>query len=626
MEQTMLFLCTLGGKDKIDLLPRSVVYRYMVIMLKKVNTQINLLIYTIKILWKFDRTGFVFIILLAISNGIYPIATLLVTQNIMNAIQTMEKTFDELVGLLILYSLIILVGIIISGLNSYYMGQLNIKLNYYMNYLLMKKCSQLSLEDLEKTETYDKITRLEKDIAIKPFQALQALIGLVASAITFCSATSIIFSWKKLLFFLILAVSFVTFIFNVKIGNSEFLMRFTRSGSERRAWYFSYLLTHDFAFKEVKAQRLQNVLINKYKILCEKFISEENRINRYKIMVNVFLSVSEDIISIVVMFISIKEAYSGLIMIGTAMTFMNASTMIQSATNSMSSYIYEIYNSNLYMKLLREFMNIDISKSFGHCKIDRINKIVFQDISYDYIHKRNALYRVSFKIQKGQTIAIIGRNGSGKTTLLKLMGALYTPYKGTIKINNIDITEIDEESLRKQISILFQDYLKYEGTLLENVTLGEMEKKNEIEDIEAALSMADINFAINENGRYNLNANLGTWFENGSELSGGQWQKVALARTFFKEASLYIFDEPSASLDTETEKNIFRNIINFNKNAIKVFITHNIKFAQEADTIIVLDEGKIVGMGEHELLLKKCDQYRSLYLAQNKETSINGKN
>lgn len=590
-------------------------------MLKKIGTQINLLIYTIKILWEFDKKGLIFIILLAISNGVYPIATLLVTQNIMNAIQIMEKTFDELVELLLLYSVIILIGIIISGLNSYYLGQLNIKLSYYMNYLLMTKCGQLSLEDLEKTETYDKITRLERDIAIKPFQALQAMIGLAATLITFCSATGIIFAWKKSLFLLILTVSFVTFLFNIKIGNSEFLMRFSRSGSERRAWYFSYLLTHDFAFKEVKAQRLQYVLIDKYKILCKQFISEENRINRYKILVNISLSVAEDIIAILVMFLSIKEAYTGLILIGTAMTFMNASTMVQSASNSMSGYIYEIYNSNLYMKLLKEFMDINMLKLNGHIGIDSINEIVFKDISYDYPNKKDALYGVNFQLQKGQTIAVVGRNGSGKTTLLKLLSGLYTPQKGIIKVNNIDITEIDEESLRKQISILFQDYLKYEGTLLENVILGKLEEECEIEDIETALYKADVNFAINDLGSYDLYRNLGTWFENGSQLSGGQWQRVALARAFFKKASLYIFDEPSASLDQETEKNIFKNIFNIDKKAIKVFITHNIKLAQEADMIIILDEGKVVGTGTHESLLEECDQYRNLYLTQKREDS-----
>lgn len=595
--------------------------RHTVTMLKKIGTQINLLIYTIKILWDFDKKGLIFIILLAISNGIYPIATLLVTQNIMNAIQIMEKTFDELVELLLLYSVIILIGIIISGLNSYYLGQLNIKLSYYMNYLLMTKCGQLSLEDLEKTETYDKITRLERDIAIKPFQALQAMIGLAATLITFCSATGIIFAWKKSLFLLILTVSFVTFLFNIKIGNNEFLMRFSRSGSERRAWYFSYLLTHDFAFKEVKAQRLQYVLIDKYKILCKQFISEENRINRYKILVNISLSVAEDIIAILVMFLSIKEAYSGLILIGTAMTFMNASTMVQSASNSMSGYIYEIYNSNLYMKLLKEFMDINMLKLNGHIEIDSINEIVFKDISYDYPNKKNALYGVNFQLQKGQTIAVVGRNGSGKTTLLKLLSGLYTPQKGIIKVNNIDITEIDEESLRKHISVLFQDYLKYEGTLLENVILGKLEEECEIEDIETALYKADVNFAINDLGSYDLYRNLGTWFENGSQLSGGQWQRVALARAFFKKASLYIFDEPSASLDQETEKNIFKNIFNIDKKAIKVFITHNIKLAQEADMIIILDEGKVVGTGTHESLLEECDQYRNLYLTQKREDS-----
>ena len=363
--------------------------------MRKLKTQLHLLIYTIKLLWKFNKKDLLLVFIISGLNGFYPIITLVVTQHIMNTIQEMVKPFSELVGLMILYSLIMFVGILVTSLNTYYMNQLSIKLTYHMNYLLMNKCSELTLEDLEKTETYDKISRLENDIAVKPYQALQSIVGIISAIITFCSAAGIIFAWRKILFVLILIVSFVILLLNIKVGDSEFLMRFKRSDSERKAWYCSFLLTHDIAFKEVKSYNLNLFLLDKYKTLCKRFIKEENRIVKYKILLNIFLAFVQDVLSVIVMYFAIKEAYTGMILIGTAMTYMNASSMIQSNMSSLSMYVYNIYNSNLYMQLLEEFMAIDTPCIKAGENIGKINEIIFNNVSYDYVNKQDAVKNIN---------------------------------------------------------------------------------------------------------------------------------------------------------------------------------------------------------------------------------------
>ena len=589
--------------------------------MRKLKTQLHLLIYTIKLLWKFNKKDLLLVFIISGLNGFYPIITLVVTQHIMNTIQEMVKPFSELVGLMILYSLIMFVGILVTSLNTYYMNQLSIKLTYHMNYLLMNKCSELTLEDLEKTETYDKISRLENDIAVKPYQALQSIVGIISAIITFCSAAGIIFAWRKILFVLILIVSFVILLLNIKVGDSEFLMRFKRSDSERKAWYCSFLLTHDIAFKEVKSYNLNLFLLDKYKTLCKRFIKEENRIVKYKILINIFLAFVQDVLSVIVMYFAIKEAYTGMILIGTAMTYMNASSMIQSNMSSLSMYVYNIYNSNLYMQLLEEFMAIDTPCIKAGENIGKINEIIFNNVSYDYVNKQDAVKNINFKFKSGQSIAIVGRNGSGKTTLLKLLGGLYEAKRGTIKYNGIDGRKLNKNILRKQIAILFQDYLKYEGTITENIALGDTSKPENRERINKVLKRAGVDFGKTED-KYNLDMNLGTWFENGSQLSGGQWQKIALARSFYKNASVYIFDEPSASLDAKSEKHIFKELLKYKNDRILIYITHNVLLAKKADIIIVLNDGEIIGVGDHNELSETCDIYKEMLKAQKSEDKV----
>lgn len=583
--------------------------------MKKLKIQLHLLIYTIKLLWKFSKKDLLLVLFVSALAGFYPIMTLIITQNIMNTIQEMTKPFSELVELMILYSIIVFAGILVTSLNTYYMNQLSIKLIYHMNYLLMNKCSDLSLEDLEKTETYDKISRLENDIAVKPYQALQSIVGITSTIITFCSAAGIIFEWRKNLFALILMVSFVILLLNIKVGDSEFLMRFKRSDSERKAWYCSFLLTHDIAFKEVKSYNLNLFLLNKYKKLCRRFVKEENRIVKFKIMLNIFLALTQDVLSVIVMYFAIKEAYIGKILIGTSMTYMNASSMIQSNMSSLSMHVYNIYNSNLYMQLLEEFMSIDTSCAKTGESIGKIFEITFNNVSYDYTNKQNAVKNINFKFKVGQSVAIIGQNGSGKTTLLKLVGGLYEAKRGTVKYNGIDGKKLNKSVLRNQIAILFQDYLKYEGTIAENIVLGDISKPENKEQINTVLKRAGVDFGKTKD-KYNLDMNLGTWFENGSQLSGGQWQKIALARSFYKNASVYIFDEPSAALDTKSENHIFEELLKNKNDNILIYITHNILLARKADIIMVLDEGKIIDVGNHKKLSETCNLYREMLNAQ----------
>lgn len=216
-------------------------------------------------------------------------------------------------------------------------------------------------------------------------------------------------------------------------------------------------------------------------------------------------------------------------------------------------------------------------------------------------------------------MAIVGRNGSGKSTLLKIISGLYIPNTGEFLINNQNIKDIDIEHYREHISVLFQDFLKYEGTLEENVMLGDIGHEKVEEKIYNSLSKANVDFLKNKTG-YQLKKELGAWFDDGIQLSGGQWQKIAIARAYYKNADIYLLDEPSAALDVMAEAKIFENFFDLSKDNIGIYITHRVKIAPNAKKIVVMDGGKIVGIGTHNELLKKCKTYKELYRKEVEES------
>lgn len=251
-------------------------------------------------------------------------------------------------------------------------------------------------------------------------------------------------------------------------------------------------------------------------------------------------------------------------------------------------------------------------------KLKEIEQIEFRNVSYTYENSNTkALEGISFLIEKGEKIAIVGKNGSGKSTILKLLCGFYHDYEGTVLINGIDMKEIILEDYFKHIAALFQDYVKYEMTLLDNIVIGNVYKNSSINEINDILRENEVDFLKDEKEDYLLDQQLGNWFNGGVQLSGGQWQKIALTRAYYRSASIYILDEPSASLDIDAQIKTFNRFYKISSKSIGVFITHKLNAAKRADQIIVLDQGKLVGNGVHEELLDNCTLYRELLKKEN---------
>lgn len=586
-------------------------------MIKK---HFKLIAFTIKMITQLNKKLFFLVTLLALVGGVTPIISLMITQNILNSIQSMSLPFDEIVGLVIIYCVFSISVMIVQNINAYISEQLNIFLIYRMKFVLMEKCSELPLESLEETDTYDMITRLENEIAVKPSQALSALVGIASISITLVTALVILFRWQIWMFLIFIIISLISLISHLKVANKEFQMRFNRSNKEREVWYYAFLLTRDTAFKEVKILNLKDYFLKKYWELVKLFIKEENQLNRFSILLQVMLSFLQDLMAGFVMFIAIREAYLGFILIGTALVYMNVTNMIQGAIGGLATHIHSLYNSNLYMSLLKDFLKLETQSQLGEYEVKEINSLKVSNVSYDYPNQKNVLKDVSFELFKGERVAIVGENGSGKSTLLKLLCGLYKPSSGDISINGQAFRNVNMESYKKNISVLFQDFLKLESSLLENIHIGHIDEEVDQEQVKEALDFAGVDF-FKEGENYDYHRFLGNWFEDGSQVSGGQWQKIALARAYYKEAQLYFLDEPSSALDVLAEMKIFESFFEKSRHKLGVFITHRIKIAKQADKIIVMSKGEIVDVGDHDYLYQQCSLYRAL-LEKEEELNI----
>lgn len=591
-------------------------------MLYKVKNYFVLFIYTLKLICRISLKNFLLSVIISGISGVFPFAILLINQRLINELQLMQEPFRIIIQLVVTYFIVSVLQNIFQNLSNYNLTKLNNVIQYGINRIMIEKCGKLSLEMLERTETYDTITRLEQDIAVKPYQTLQAIMNIFTSGVSLATASIIIISWNWKIEVVLVIISLSMFIGEIIIGNKEFLMKYNRSNKEREAWYFSYLMTHDTAFKEIKSYNLKEYFIQKYKTISSLFIKQENVIEKYKAFLNLTIALIQDLFSLFIMIVAIKGAYSGKIMLGTVMAYLNAISMIESSTSSVAAGIYSIYNSNLYISMLKDFIdNTEGEEKINkdNIPIDKIEKLELKNICFDYPELKNVLKNISLTICNHDQIAIVGKNGSGKSTLFKILCGLYYPKKGDFLVNGEPLEKYNIEEYRDKTSVLFQDYLKYEGSLRENVNLSDIRQKSTAVDIETALKKANVDFLF-EKGKYKLERILGNWFDNGSQLSGGQWQKVALARVYFKNADIYLLDEPSSALDVMAELEVFKSFFEVSKNNIAIYITHRVKIAKNATKIIVMDNGEIVGIGSHTELIEKCGIYREMYDKEVEET------
>lgn len=575
---------------------------------KEMLSSLKVIPKSIKIFFQASKLIFVLTIIINIIGGIVPVISVNIFGSLINAISA--KDLNVSLKILAIYIGISFVSGMIISIKTFLFTKFQFLLDYELINRLLDKCAIMSLEEFENSDIQDQLQHILSQVGFRPYNIFTTTLTLVTSITTILSSVYIMLMWRPLSVFLIIVPAFAFSIFYLSISKREFQTEERNAKKARSIWYYEFLLTKDQSFKEVKIFNLASHIIKRHNDLKKSVINENLYNTKVRLIISVVFDFVDQICMAVLMILIIFSVIAGEILIGNAVALLRIINMMFDSFNSIMNIIYSINQNSLYMSKLINFLNKPGNGNGKETyKLNDLNQIEINNLTFAYPDTdKIVLQNINIKINKNQRVALFGRNGSGKSTLIKLLLGYYLVEEDMIKMNGIPLNKVNIDSLHKLTGILFQDYCKYELSVKDNVGFGNIDEIDNEAQIRESLEEAGIDFLPSD-----LNQQLGKWFSDGTQLSGGQWQRVALARCFFKKAQMYILDEPNAALDKMGEKKIMNTFFELTKNKIGVFISHKIAHVMLADKIIYLDEGKIVAEGTHEELLKTCPSYKEIY-------------
>lgn len=571
----------------------------------------------VKIIYNVDRKYIYITTALVIFLSLLPVVSLKIMQSIINLIQTQIGNLNWIFTLVIFYLFIEFISMLLSAIAGYYKKKFELKFNIEMKRKVLDKASRLRLQDYESSEIYDMLQRAEDQTQGGLLGYFDTILGMVGSLITCVSFICIVFSFRFWIVPILVIIPIIRYVISNRINNEEFEMLKKRTKEERKAWYDSYIITCGMNYKELKLYNLFTYFIQKFENLMKEFAKQDLHIMKRRVGFMVLFSIAEQILIGCLFAFTIYCGFLGKIMIGDVLVYTKAMVSAKGQIQDAIQTIAELNKSCMFIGQLFEFMDLREEELGGDMDLDRIRCIEVKNLSFKYRdNEEYTLNNVTFKIEEGDFIAIVGRNGSGKSTLMKLLLGLYEEYEGEILINGVNLKKIDKVKYLSRIGALFQDFTKYEATIRENVCFSNLRTLENDEEIVGICNKFGLGGLLNEQGD-GIDTQLGFWFESGKELSFGQWQKVALARAFNRDADLYFLDEPNAALDAISEHEMAELYEESFKNKMGIVIVHRFNnFVHNANKIIVLKDGYIDNIGDHDYLMIESEEYMNLYSFQ----------
>ncbi|QDS36952.1 ABC transporter ATP-binding protein [Brevibacillus brevis] len=580
-----------------------------------------------RLFWTVQKGYFITIVILNILQGLFPVGMLYVTQELVNAVSSgTSQEGDTVVISFLFFISFILVKQLVTLIQNYVEGLYQSLLSNRLREMVLEKANAMGLADFENAEVQDQLKRAQQETSYRPYQIFELVLSIVSGVISLVSTSLFLIFWKWWVVFILVLFPLISFYSYLRLSQQEFYIRWSRAERERRGWYISHLLTHDRAFKEVQIYKLGSYLITQFRDMITQFFYEDKKIATTRLKTSlVFESLTIAMIGFM-SFIAIKAAFLKEILLGNLVSYIQGITLTQTTSQSLMHSLIGLSQHNMFVEQLFLFLERDSSDPVKLQKVTIttpqqndpfvLESIEFVNVSFTYPEtERPVLQNLSFKINKGESLAIVGENGSGKTTLVKLLTLLYKDYEGQILINGTDLNAFDLEQIRAKIGVVFQDFMQYEMSIRNNVGFGDLSLLHHDNKLYHALEKSGMR-SLAEGLEQGLDTQLGKWFTEGLQLSGGQWQRIAIARAFLRNADLYILDEPSASLDPLAEKEVFDAFNLLTKERMGIFISHRYSSAQYANRIMVLDQGRIVEFGTHTELIRLQQKYASLYNLQ----------
>jgi ATP-binding cassette subfamily B protein len=494
---------------------------------------------------------------------------------------------------------------------------------------ILKKASTLDLAFFENPESYDKIRQAANQSSYQPTNMIAQTFGMGQTLVTLVSLIFLLLHLAWWLAVISLIVPIPSFFFSTRYGWKGYQLMRRQSPERRLMGYFTTLMTTDTYNKEIKLFNLGDFFIHKFWELATKLYQQDKKLALRRYLTNFGWSNLNSIVNSGIYLYVALQAIAGRITLGGLTLYTQTATQVGQNFQSFLGSISDTYENTLYVNVLFEFLAYQpqiaspaIPQAFEQAEEAQGLEIEFRNVSFTYPGKdpetQATLKQVSFTIGAGEAVALVGRNGAGKTTIVKLLTRLYEPDEGEILIGGRNIREYDLETLREQIGVIFQDYVNYYLTARENIGVGRVGEIENTEMVIEAAHKSGANIAIEKLPK-SYETTLGRWFKNvqeSTQLSGGEWQKIALARAFMRDARILVLDEPTSSLDAQAEYDVFKHFRILTTHKTAIFVSHRFSTVRLADRIFVLENGRIIESGGHDELMKLGERYAELFNLQ----------
>lgn len=565
---------------------------------------------------------------LTIVAGLLPAAISYISKLIVDAVVFASQVNSQGNGLVNIYPALFYVGleaiavillagsqrgiIICQSLLRALMGQ-------RVNVLILEKALTLDLRQFEDSEFYDKLTNARREASVRPLSLVSRTFGLVQNALSLITYGILLVNFSVWAVVVLILAAMPVFIAETKFAGEAFRLFSWRASETRQQHYLENLLAREDFVTEVKLYQLGEMLLGRYRSLFDQLYGEDRDLTLRRGLWGYLLGlVSTGAFYLAYAWI-VLETVLGKISLGDMTMYLTVFRQGQSTFSNALTSIGGMYEDNLYLSNLYDFLEEEVPKSWGKATIglNPQDGIRFENVSFTYPgSSKPALTNISLHLKPREKLAIVGENGSGKTTLIKLLTRLYTPDSGRIFLDGLDLQEWDVDVLRRRIGVIFQNFVRYQFTVGENIGVGDVEhlENKTLWQTAAEKGMAQ---SFIDQLPQSFQTQLGRWFKGGQELSGGQWQKIALSRAFMRsQADILVLDEPTSAIDAQAEFEIFNHFRAITQNQMVLLISHRFSTVRMADKILVIENGEVIEEGTHEELLQLGGRYAKLFLLQ----------
>ncbi|MCS6839289.1 MAG: ABC transporter ATP-binding protein/permease [Roseiflexus sp.] len=582
-----------------------------------------------RLVWKADRTSTVIMAALALVAAALPATQAWAGALIVDSVvDSFMARLDPLIGLkralpyLGFELTLLLIGAAAAQMRAFYEHVLNARLKHTINTEIIRKALTLDLHYFEDASFYDKLQNARREADFRALGIINGSYSVVQNLLTLLSFAVLLMAFSPLIALVLFGATIPAFVAQGRYSNLFFRMLTWRAPEFRRMNYLEYVLTVDSTVKEVKLFNLGEPLLKRYSDIFHTIFREDVDLARRRSIISVgwgaLASLSYYGAYAWIVFLTIAGAMT----LGGMTFYLTLFRQSQGAFQSLFGSITRLYEHGLFMDNLFTFLSLQpqMRRALRPAPVPpRLRRgLEFRNVSFRYPGRDDwALREINLTIAPGEKLALVGPNGAGKTTLIKLLTRLYDPTEGCILLDGVDLRDYDLDEVRRRISVIFQDFVRYQLTARENIGFGQIDCLNDLQRISEAARRggADEIVATLPAG---IETMLGRWFEHGYELSGGQWQKIALSRAFMRDSEVLVLDEPTAALDAEREYEIFQRFRDLTAGKIAVLISHRFSTVRMADRIAVIEGGRMTEIGTHAELLQRGGTYARLFEMQAK--------